>query len=273
MADKTMGDLGLWIPRMNDSIDGPDGTIEKHLPENFQKIDEEFTTHKADYASAHGGTYHKNILHNWDFRNPVNQRGFTSTTNSGYTIDRWQLVTSGHAVEVVSDGIKLIAGKNAGLDMCFAQLVENYSRFVGVPLTLSMHIVENTLTRGCKLRRNENSGPLIMGTGYFTYTFTPSSLSRLQIGLQFVDKSVDDGNYLIIDKMKLEIGSVSTLVNDPPADYGEQLMLCKRFFRLWTTEAARTEALKEVGLMRIPNPTLGTIDIGGTTYYYASADL
>ena len=48
MADKTMGDLGLWIPRMNDSIDGPDGTIEKHLPENFQKIDEEFTTHLAD---------------------------------------------------------------------------------------------------------------------------------------------------------------------------------------------------------------------------------
>ena len=51
MADKTMGDLGLWIPRMNDSIDGPDGTIEKHLPENFQKIDEEFTTHKAENVS------------------------------------------------------------------------------------------------------------------------------------------------------------------------------------------------------------------------------
>jgi hypothetical protein len=53
MADKTMGDLGLWIPRMNDSIDGPDGTIEKHLPENFQKIDEEFTTHMAETASKH----------------------------------------------------------------------------------------------------------------------------------------------------------------------------------------------------------------------------
>ncbi|HUM45127.1 MAG TPA: hypothetical protein PKI14_19445 [Fervidobacterium sp.] len=52
MADKTMGDLGLWIPRMNDSIDGPDGTIEKHLPENFQKIDEEFTTHKAENVTV-----------------------------------------------------------------------------------------------------------------------------------------------------------------------------------------------------------------------------
>ena len=57
MADKTMGDLGLWIPRMNDSIDGPDGTIEKHLPENFQKIDEEFTTHKADSVTDADGAH------------------------------------------------------------------------------------------------------------------------------------------------------------------------------------------------------------------------
>ena len=85
----------------------------------------EINSHMADNA-AHGGIYRKNLLHNWDFRNPVNQRGFTSTTNAGYTIDRWQLVASGHTVEVVPDGIKLIVGKNAGLDMCFAQLVENY---------------------------------------------------------------------------------------------------------------------------------------------------
>ena len=169
----------------------------------------------------------KNILHNWDFRNPVNQRGFTSGSNEGYTIDRWRLATSGHTAEVVSDGIKLIADKNAGLDMCFAQIVENYSRFVGVPLTLSIHVVENTLTQGCRLRRNENSGPLIMGTGYFSYTFTPSSLSYLQIGVQFANRDVDDGKYVIIDKMKLEIGNVSTLANDPPADYQEQLSLCK----------------------------------------------
>jgi len=57
MADKTMGDLGLWIPRMNDSIDGPDGTIEKHLPENFQKIDEEFTTHLADNVADSDGAH------------------------------------------------------------------------------------------------------------------------------------------------------------------------------------------------------------------------
>ncbi len=199
------------------------------LDARFEETEQDIATHMADMA-AHGVS-HKNILHNWDFRNPVNQRGLTSTTNAGYTIDRWRLVSSGHTVEVVSDGIKLIASKNAGLDVCFAQLVENYSRFVGVPLTLSAHIVENTLTQGCRLRWNERSGPVITGTGYFSHTFTPSSLSSLQIGVQFNNRSVDDGKYVIIDKMKLEIGSTSTLANDPPADYGEQLALCQRYYQ------------------------------------------
>lgn len=82
-----------------------------------------------------------------------------------------------------------------------------------------------------------------------------------------------DTGRLVIEFIKMEVGLGSTLANDPPADYGEQLALCKRFYRLWTTEQARTEALKEVVLMRLESPTFGTINIGGTTYYYANAEL
>lgn len=46
-----------------------------------------------------------NLLDNWYFINPVNQREQTSYSNAGYTIDRWKL-TSGSA-EVVSGGITL----------------------------------------------------------------------------------------------------------------------------------------------------------------------
>jgi len=237
-------------------------------------LKDDLDTHKAETASAHGGTYHKNLLHNWDFRNPVNQRGFTSTTSAGYTIDRWRLATTGHTVEVVSDGIKITASSSAGLNLSFQQYIESFKGFEGKTLTLSVHIVENTLTQGCVLRWNANGSPVIRGTGYHSWTFTlHTTLNELYVGLQFADRVADNGNYLIIDKMKLEIGSVSTLANDPPADYGEQLALCKRYFLLWKTAEARTAALQEVGLMRLENPTLGTIDIGGTTYYYASADL
>ena len=40
-------------------------------------------------VAAHGGIYRKNILHNWDFRNPVNQRGQTEYTPTSHAMDRW----------------------------------------------------------------------------------------------------------------------------------------------------------------------------------------
>lgn len=267
----TQGELNERIKNINASEIGaetPEGAQAKAEAAAAAAV----AAHNTNVA-AHGGIYRKNLLHNWDFRNPVNQRGFTSTTAAGYTIDRWRSTASGHTVELTPNGLKLRASSGAEINYCLAQYIENYGDFEGKTLTLSVHIVENTLTQGCSLRWNDTAGGRITGTGLFSFTFTPSSLSSLSVGIQFWDKNTDRGEYVLIDKMKLEIGSTSTLANDPPADYGEQLMLCKRFFRLWTTEAARTEALKEVGLMRIPNPTLGTINISGTTYYYASADL
>ena len=34
-----------------------------------------------------------NLLDNWYFANPVNQRGQTSYTGTGYTVDRWERFT------------------------------------------------------------------------------------------------------------------------------------------------------------------------------------
>jgi hypothetical protein len=58
MANKSTGGLELWLPEMSDDIGGPNGTIEKHLPENFEKIDDGFTdlkqevdAHKAEKAT------------------------------------------------------------------------------------------------------------------------------------------------------------------------------------------------------------------------------
>lgn len=49
----------------------------------------------------------RNLLDNSDFTNPVNQRGKTSYTKAGYTIDRWEL--SANTLNVGSDGITLVA--------------------------------------------------------------------------------------------------------------------------------------------------------------------
>ena len=45
----------------------------------------------------------RNLLDNSDFRNPVNQRGQTSYTNSGYTLDRW-ISQSSKITITINDG-------------------------------------------------------------------------------------------------------------------------------------------------------------------------
>lgn len=49
----------------------------------------------------------RNLLDNSDFRNPVNQRGQTSYTAAGYTIDRWKKGYAEPIVSIVSDGLML----------------------------------------------------------------------------------------------------------------------------------------------------------------------
>lgn len=52
-----------------------------------------------------------NLLDNWYFGNPVNQRGQTSYAGTGYGLDRWYTTGETLTVEVTADGVKLY--KNA----------------------------------------------------------------------------------------------------------------------------------------------------------------
>ena len=224
----------------------------------------------------------KNILHNWDFRNPVNQRGQSSYPSTGYTIDRWRLITTyGSNVLTVEDKfVKLTAAADTTTrSACISQILDNnLLPYVGKTFTLSFNVSAYTGSWGFRVRLlnggtylNQASAD-ISSTGITSVAFTiPDTCDTLMIELQTV--SILAGDYIGLFGAKLELGSVSTLANDPPADYGEQLARCKRYYRLWTTEAGRTAALLEVGLMRLASPTVGTVVIGGTTYYYASADL
>lgn len=53
----------------------------------------------------------RNLLDNSDFRNPVNQRGASSYSNNGYTIDRWMIYSgSGNQAMSLQDGILYFKG-------------------------------------------------------------------------------------------------------------------------------------------------------------------
>ena len=94
-------------------------------------------------------------------------------------------------------------------------------------------------------------------------------------------RSVDCSDMILA--AKLELGRNQTLahqdedgtwmLNDPPPDKALELAKCQRYYQIFTDRALRpTRAADFRPPMRV-DPALGTIDIGGTTYYTADANL
>lgn len=125
-----------------------------------------------------------NLLHNWYFPNPVNQRGVSGTISTlGYFIDSWNL-TSG-SVTLTSNGLTL--------NGTITQILEYTA---GTDVTASVSMYSGTATAA-------------YNNGTKTLTITSSGGT--------------------IRAAKLEKGTVSTLANDAPPDYGELLALCQRY--------------------------------------------
>ena len=51
-----------------------------------------------------------NLLDNWYFGNPVNQRGQTSYAEMGYTVDRWKNSSGNTSVLVTDSGLTMVGG-------------------------------------------------------------------------------------------------------------------------------------------------------------------
>lgn len=157
----------------------------------------------------------KNLLDNWDFRNPVNQRGQTSYTGLNsryeYTVDRWAISQyNTNLVVTVNDGY--ITLSNSGDSTQY--YVQKMERFIDInnPYTLSA---------------KTHNGVILCATNGMLYS---------DVWGMMVDQSangvaifVSPNSSVSFDIVKLELGSISTLANDPPADYGTELAKCQRY--------------------------------------------
>ena len=172
----------------------------------------------------------KNLLHNWDFRNPVNQRGREEyEVTHRYTIDRWRGFSSiAMRVSLVGGGLRLRSADPAStFQTNFAQPIEGSEEWHGMEVTLSamvggtvhsfsatipkdVGVPLRTVTTGLMLGLHRSAGP----------------------GHRILFRIVGPGSGVPIDiqAAKLELGTVSTLANDPPMDFGRELALCKRYF-------------------------------------------
>lgn len=156
-----------------------------------------------------------NLLVNWDFRNPVNQRGQTSYTGAVYGLDMWKSSVSSTVLSIVSGGIKISSGGTA------VQMLQ-FTPDNGMQVTLSAKINGEIISH--TFIWDQSSTYIASGTFPNGFRLAVSGTVNY-VQLYNVSGSAD----AVIESAKLELGSVSTLQNDPPQDYGVELAKCQRY--------------------------------------------
>ena len=201
-----------------------------------------------------------NLLDNWYFGNPVNQRGQTAYTAVGYTIDRWKLEANGtvKSASVVSNGIALSNGDDTTY-LNFVQIVEKIPAGTYV-VSFLVDDFSNVNQVFCSAN---NKSSFTFNSNVVSLKFTLDADSdSVRVGIQ---KKLS-GNALTVKAAKLELGSQQTLahqdadgnwvLNEIP-DYGEQLARCQRYFR-----RIKAKQVYSSGVMF----SFPIVDVGGATW-------
>ena len=173
-----------------------------------------------------------NILHNWWFVNPVNQRGLLEYNGVNINmIDRWR--TFGNArMNVMSGFIRVSSTSESGVWQGVMQEIEHSADFTGI-VTGTVMTSDGSLfvaTWHVPPGRTFNSGATeISGTPFFLHLAKSSGVSNnLLFRITYAPNTLE-GSHIDIQAVKLELGPVSTLANDPPMDFGRELAVCQRY--------------------------------------------
>ena len=205
----------------------------KTLAEDVTLTGDDIAVSIADSTPISGAVKYRtnpNLLDNWYFGNPVNQRGQTEyTEDTTYTIDRWWLQYD-TTLSVVDGGIKI--GGKWDVQQYFENTLPNAT------YTLSLLYKDRTGSDPLRLiAGNRTDGDIAQteskdASGILSVTFSTATSNKVYFGFT---GSVDNSATIIA--AKLELGSTQTLahkengvwvLNEIP-DFGEQLRRCQRY--------------------------------------------
>ena len=183
-----------------------------------------------------------NLLDNWYFGNPINQRGQTSYTGVGYGIDRWRGSAEDVTVAVATGGISVSGKQFQRLE----QGVEDAQSLNGIAVTFSA-LVKNPNGNLRLALYNATTGVLITQDAQASEDFqlvqitaTPA-ISAGDSFSAFLYPGANDATTVrtcLIKAVKLELGSQQTLahqdadgnwvLNEIPR-FSDQLAACQRY--------------------------------------------
>lgn len=222
-----------------------------------------------------GNVTNPNLLDNWHFANPVNQRGQTEYTGTGYGIDRWK--NNGEGTVTVGNGCVTVSNVQE-FERGLIQSIEPklYDTIKGKQVTFSCLLADNTLLY-CTVTAPDD--------GHVRFDFT-DSFSFYMDGVpeawgRYVALVIQPGYTLAVTAVKLELGSVQTLahqeadggwvLNEIP-DYSRELCKCKRFYErkmvagLDTMELTGTRTFLSGVMYEAVKATVPVVKIYGRNY-------
>lgn len=172
-----------------------------------------------------------NLLDNWYFARPVNQRGLTTYTGAVYTIDRWRTTETTATLEVTATGIKL-SDAGTGTEAYLQQYIEAGALPAGETYTMSLLTADGDLLTA--------TGVLSTSRVFADATWGVASFSQNAEGLVTAGITIKSAAYSkILCAAKFELGDHQTLahkdasgswvLNEIP-DYAEQLRRCQRYY-------------------------------------------
>lgn len=219
------------------------------------------------WGQRHMTPYAYNLLDNSDFRNPVNQRGQSSYTASVYGIDRWK--GSPALVTLTGDGISLSI--SSGSWALLAQYVTDI-----IPGKTYTFAAQKTNGEIAVLTFTPTIGMADKAAAFSNEQETLVARYSTAANMFYIGFSYTGGSTMEMAWAALYEGeyTAETLPEYVPKGYGAELAECLRYYRVYATQGARPSSGVDCSPpMRLPEPTQGTLAIGGKTYYFNSADL
>lgn len=165
------------------------------------------------------------------FDNPwftVNQRGVNgSVANAAYGLDRWRYVSNGGGFCSMQTGQITIVQRLSSIEQRIETNV--LDAVVNKALTASIMFADGTVEAGtATMPSSYTNGQMVMGL------ILGNAELRLYYGTTYCYLRIfplDTSGTITIKAVKLEIGSVSTLANDAPPDFAEELAKCQMYFK------------------------------------------
>lgn len=206
-----------------------------------------------------------NLLSNWYFVNPVNQRGQLQYTTAGkYTIDMWRLHINGGDYDVTShtmafnnltwSGLATTVEWSADYPVQTVTASILYSSEVDTVFTLYYEGIKQSTTLQVPAHAMEL---------YSLTAIVPAGTTGIQVQLNHNTASKPSGS-AVLTAAKLELGPVQTLahkegdtwaLNDPPPNKALELAKCQRYQLFGPMSASYQHHYQAMDRVALSTPT------------------